>query len=203
MMQTTQNESVPFVPLSHVYIGGTVGQTYQSGTGNGTTGGTRSLKAIIQARLNRPTHAGQVGQERDKKEKCCPTPPCSSGTKGGLVPRLSHLTMLDPLPMDWTPDRLDGLPICYLPNTPERLRGLVPPDLRGMGVPAEGLPLSLRSFSIGGWSFELAHNGAVLRRVHPLARMESGLLKYFAVNRIVIATDLRRWLASAGKEGAS
>jgi len=78
------------------------------------------------------------------------------------------------------PDTFEGKPCCFLPQeTPERLRGILPPDLQGMGLPMQGLPPILRGISACGWTLENGESGLEIRRSRPNARNEEGVKKYF------------------------
>ena len=98
-----------------------------------------------------------------------------------------------PLPMDWTPDTWDGRPCCFLPHVPARLRGVLPPDLRGMGVPSNGLPPFLRGFSACGWTLEAVRGRLVLKQARPDARNADGCRGYLKANAAAVAADWRRW----------
>jgi len=82
-----------------------------------------------------------------------------------------------------SPDMLDGWPVCYLPQeTPERLRGIMPPDLRGLGVPIQGLPLSLRGISACGWTLEEKDGRLELQKARVNARNEEGVRGYLRLH---------------------
>ena len=102
-------------------------------------------------------------------------------------------TALAPLPMDGTPDTWEGRPCCYLPRTPEQLglAGYIGPDLRGLGIPAEGLPGYLRPFSVNGWRVRIVNGQATMERAHPDARREDGCRDYLKAHAIQIATEAR------------
>lgn len=92
------------------------------------------------------------------------------------------------------PDTFEGRPCCYLPQeTPERLRGIMPPDLQGLGVPMQGLPLVLRGISACGWRPELVNGRLELRPVRADARNEEGVLGYFSKHREKIESEWGRW----------
>ena len=95
--------------------------------------------------------------------------------------------------MPWTPDTWEGRPCCYLPRTPEQLglAGHIGPDLRGMGIPAEGLPGYLRCFSVNGWRIRLVGEHATMERAHTEARHEAGCRDYLKAHATQIATEAR------------
>lgn len=105
----------------------------------------------------------------------------------------THLIDLVPLPVEWTPDEWDGRPCCFLPHTPERLRGVIPPDLRGMRIPSNGLPPFLRGISACGWTLEFSGGELHLKRAHPAARNEAGCLGYMRIHAKDVAADWRLW----------
>ena len=141
----------------------------------------------------RPTSKNNVGQQKTVAAVGLSDTSGMSDKKTDNVYQSRRSIRLDPLPMDWTPDRLDGLPICYLPNTPERLRGILSADLRGFGIPAQGLPMSLRPFSIGGWKLQLDGEDVRMVQAHPQARMEQGCKDYLRANKELVLTSLRQW----------
>ena len=204
MLQTAQNE---LVPLSHLYTRGTAGQTERRGTRSGTAAGQQSLKALAYALLRCPASAGQVGQQRDNGGKVCPTSYTQAGQKsrGEMDAGQERKARGDthtfcapaPLPMDWTPDIWDGRPCCFLPHVPARLRGVLPLDLRGLGVPKEGLPPFLRGCSACGWTLELVAGRLELKQSRPDARNEDGCRGYLKANAAAVAADLRRWEEAA------
>lgn len=201
MLQTAQKK---LVPLSHVYRGGTAGQDRQGGTSLGTRAGQHSLKALAHKHLRCPTQVGQVGQGRDKTQKSCPTLHPPVGQENGAEKAVGQRHVADrvtpsfvdptPLPVDWAPDAWEGRPCCYLPHVPERLRGILPFDLQGMGIPAEGLPAALRGFSRSGWRLAL-EKGDKLRMVAAVrdARNENGCRGYLRVNRAAVLRQLKMW----------
>ena len=96
----------------------------------------------------------------------------------------------------FAPDMLDGLPVCYLPQeVPDRLRGIMPPDLRGLGVPTQGLPLSLRGISACGWTLAETDGRLELRKARPDARNEEGVRGYLRVHCDTVAGDWKKWAA--------
>lgn len=105
----------------------------------------------------------------------------------------THPIDLVPLPVEWTPDKWDGRPCCFLPHTPERLRGVIPTDLRGMRIPSNGLPPFLRGISACGWTLELSGGELHLKRAHPAARNEAGCLGYIRIHAKNVAADWRLW----------
>ena len=105
----------------------------------------------------------------------------------------THPIDLVPLPMKWTPDKWDGRPCCFLPHTLERFRGVIPPDLRGMRIPSNGLPPFLRGISACGWTLELSGGELHLKRAHPAARNEAGCLGYIRIHAKNVAADWRLW----------
>lgn len=121
----------------------------------------------------------------------------ASFERGQSVRHLEKDTLpLTPLLMDWTPDTWEGRPCCYLPHVPERLRGILHPDLQGMGIPAEGLPAALRGFSRSGWRLVL-EKGDKLRMVAAVrdVRNEEGCRGYLRVNRAAVLRQLKMWEA--------
>lgn len=100
---------------------------------------------------------------------------------------------LEPLSLPWTPDEWDGRPCCFLPYVPARLRGVLPPDLRGMGVPSNGLPPFLRGFSACGWSLDIVAGRLTLKQARPDARNADGCRDYLRVNLDAVAADWRHW----------
>jgi len=95
---------------------------------------------------------------------------------------------------DLAPDMLDGFPVCYLPQeTPERLRWILPPDLKGMGMPTQGLPLVLRGISACGWTLREAGGRLELMKGTGGARNEDGVRGYLRVHREQITETWRRW----------
>ena len=94
------------------------------------------------------------------------------------------------LPVPYAPDMLDGRPVCYLPQeTPERLRGILPPDLRGLGVPMQGLPLSLRGISACGWKLEMLDGRLKLSQARADARNAEGVAAYVRIHGAAIAEE--------------
>lgn len=92
------------------------------------------------------------------------------------------------------PDTFEGKPCCFLPQeTPERLRGILPPDLQGMGIPMQGLPLILRGISACGWTLENGVNGLEIRKSRQNARNAEGVLGYFRVHRKGIEKAFFEW----------
>lgn len=88
----------------------------------------------------------------------------------------------EPLPMRCAPDTIECRPCCLLsPPLPERLRGVVPPDLRGLGVPMEGLPVSLRGISSCGWTLELLDGKLELKQASQETRNRAGCEGYLRV----------------------
>lgn len=100
---------------------------------------------------------------------------------------------LAPLSMPWTPDTYEGRPCCYLPHVPRRLGGLLPPDLKGFGVPSQCLPNGLAQFSLAGWRLELDGEEVRMVKVHPQARMEKGCRGYLRANYELVLASLRQW----------
>jgi len=101
---------------------------------------------------------------------------------------------LTALPVPYAPDMLDGRPVCYLPEeTPERLRGILPPDLRGLGVPMQGLPLSLRGISACGWTLAETGGRLELRKARPDARNAEGVAGYFRAHHATVSDDWSRF----------
>ena len=106
-----------------------------------------------------------------------------------------------PVP-DWTPDTWDGRPCCFLPyTTPARLRGILPPDLRGMGVPSNALPPFLRGFSACGWSLELVAGRLTLNQARPDARNKEGCRKYLDINTAMVMHDWWLYEKLVGRVG--
>ena len=197
MLQTAQKK---FVPLSHVDRGGTAGQNGQGGTSLGTRAGQHSLKALAHKHLRCPAQVGQAGQGRDKAQKSCPTGQTRVGQENGAemgVERRHVADRVTPSFVDWAPDVWEGRLCCFLPHVPERLRGILHPDLQGMGIPAEGLPAALRGFSRSGWRLVL-EKGDKLRMVAAVrdVRNEEGCRGYLRVNRAAVLRQLEQWEAS-------
>ena len=117
----------------------------------------------------------------------------TSSTKTSNVKENDKDIHYPPLPMDWTPDTIEGRPCCYLPYVSERLRGILPPDLRGFGIPAEGLSSCLRQFSLAGWQLEQDGEEVRMVKAHPHARMEQGCIGYLRVNSRRVLQELRQW----------
>ena len=102
------------------------------------------------------------------------------------------------------PDMLGGLPVCYLPQAvPDRLRGILPPDLRGMGRPLQGLPLVLRGISSCGWTLREAGGQLELMAGHGSPRNEDGVRGYLRVHREQIAETWARMLQEEKAEGVA
>lgn len=117
---------------------------------------------------------------------------CMSCAKIGNEKQNYKNMPINPLLVDWTPDRYEGRPCCYLPHVPERLREVLPSDLRGMAVHAEGLPLCLRPFSIGGWRLELDGDDVRMVKMHAQARMEQGCRDFLRANYELVLAALRQ-----------
>ena len=140
-----------------------------------------------------PTSANIVGRLKTLAAVGTSDTSDTSDTKTCIVKQNCESKPLEPLPMEWTPDRLNGLPICYLPYLPERLRGVVPPDLRGLGVPMEGLPVSLRGISSCGWTLELLDGKLELKQASQEARNRAGCEGYLRVCYEAVATAWRAY----------
>ncbi len=136
-------------------------------------GQPETVAAVGLSQLSHLSHSKTCGAKRDSESK----PPV-------------------PLPMPWTPDTYEGRPCCYLPHVPERLRGLLPPDLKGFGIPAQGLPQELAQFSLAGWKLELDGNDVRMIKAHAEARMERGCRDYLQANKALVLAALRQWGAT-------
>lgn len=179
--------TIGVVPLSQPLGVGQWDNPQKVGTRLGTNAGQIDLKALARKVL-----------ERDKAwDKRRTSTENSVGQNRAFCPSLLPSKTDSPaLPMDWTPDTWEGRPCCYLPHTPERLRGVLLPDLQGMGIPANGLPLCLRGFSRNGWTLELADGRPALKKAHPHARNEDGAQGYLRVHAASVA---RAWELVSGK----
>lgn len=114
----------------------------------------------------------------------------AAGSHAFPVPGQKPGQKVEALPVPYAPDTLDGLPVCYLPQeTPERLRGILPPDLRGLGVPMQGLPLSLRGISACGWKLEMLDARLKLSQARADARNAKGVVAYVRVHGAAIAEE--------------
>ena len=101
---------------------------------------------------------------------------------------------IPPLPMPWTPSEFEDRPCCWLPvPLPERMRGLELEDLQGFGIPAEGLPSTLRQFSRNGWRLRFDDGGDVEMVAGPGARREDGCGAYLDAMRGKVKAHLRQW----------
>ena len=180
----------------------------------GAKGGRRWLERFPQAIYFPPLEGKDLGERPDlcpvwcelaieevekgageKAEKKLEETPESLAAVGQKLFPVSE-KKLDALPVPYAPDMLDGRPVCYLPQeTPERLRGILPPDLQGLGVPMEGLPLSLRGLSACGWRPEFVNGRLELRKARADARNAEGVAAYMSVHSVAVAEDWQRWKA--------
>ncbi len=86
----------------------------------------------------------------------------------------SDLLHNDAFALAWPESGPDG-PFCRLPpRLPESVARSLE-DLRGMGVPAENLPLALRCFSLNGWRLNFGGGSLRMEEAVPGARRRSAL----------------------------
>ncbi len=123
--------------------------------------------------------------------------PCAANTLQMVIEEIPRKTPKNNnarLRLDFTPDVVDRRPVCYLPQeTPERLRGIMPPDLRGMGIPTQGLPLILRGISACGWTLESKAGRLELRKARVDARNREGVEAFLGAHRAQIAATWQNW----------
>ena len=153
--------------------------------------------------------AALTGEVVDPAAFQVPTSTASTPSAGGA--RADHAADFAPMAMERPPvpslsmpDMLGGRPVCYLPQEPpERLRGILPPDLRGMGIPKEGLPLVMRGISSCGWTLREAGGELELMAGHGSPRNEEGVRGYLRVHREQIKATWARMLQERKAEGVA
>ena len=153
--------------------------------------------------------AALTGEVVDPAAFQVPTSTASTPSAGGA--RADHAADFAPMAMERPPvpslsmpDMLGGRPVCYLPQEPpERLRDILPPDLRGMGIPKEGLPLVMRGISSCGWTLRDAGGELELMAGHGSPRNEDGVRGYLRVHREQIKATWARMLQERKAEGVA
>lgn len=140
----------------------------------------------------------KFGFQSSRQEGQAVGPPDTPDISDTKTCKVQALPSIAPLPMTWTPDEYEGRPCCWLPvPLPKRLRGLGLDDLRGFGIPAEGLPSTLRPFSRNGWRLRLDATGAVEMVAGPRATRENGCRAYLRAMRDKVAEHLKLWQEGA------
>ena len=149
-----------------------------------------NIPTIPRIEKNEGGKGGKLDLQEPNPPRAAVSPVEADKGKSLEIPKIQKT----PARLEFKPDTLNGRAVCYLPQEmPERLRGIMPADLRGMGIPMQGLPLALRGISACGWSLESIAGRLEICQARIDARNREGVEGYLKAHRERITALWERW----------